>query len=319
MRDRVVSLLSALRQRLRGSVVSQPGATGAAPPGEAVKISMALSETLPGGIAHLPQRYADRGIELFLLDRTMVKRQDFAIARAVHSFFQTTATYRDVDVATIARHVAEFRDVYLDSPITKNVYGLNFPSGAMLFLMARCLDPKLIVESGVYKGLSSYVLAAACPRASIHAFDPNLREVEHRSRGVTYHECDWMNVELNCAGRAGLCFFDDHQSQAVRVVQAHKRGFRHIVVDDSWPIEVVTGCGWPPLPSIDMIMNGPLALGEVVKWVESGKMWTYVHNEEMQQLSARARNLIQSAYEVPSLYRECGIAPKSALKFVELA
>ena len=83
--------------------------------------------------------------------------------------------------------------------------------------------------------------------------------------------------------------------------------------------EVITGCGWPPVPSVDMVMNDSLAPGEVVRWVEPGKLWTYVHDAEMQALCARARRLISAAYEVPTLYRECGIAPTSSYKFVELA
>ena len=238
----------------------------------------------------------------------------------MHAFFKSTKTFRGIDVETIARHVGEFRDVYFRSPITINSGGANFPSGVNLFLMARCLKPGLIVESGVYKGQSSYFLAAACPRGKIHAFDPNLAEVMHRMPGVTYYEHDWMSTEIRC-GRfeRGLCFFDDHQNQALRIVQAHERGFRHVIVDDSWPIETVIGCGWPPLPSVDMVVNNPLAPGETVQWVEMGKLWTFVNTTEIQELCARARRLIKAAYEVPSLYRECGIAPTSAYKFVELA
>jgi hypothetical protein len=67
-----------------------------------------------------------------------------------------------------------------------------------------------------------------------------------------------------------------------------------------------------------MIMDNPLTPGEEVRWVEWGKIWTYTHTEELLRLCARARGLISAAYEVPSLYRECGLAPTSALKFVEL-
>ncbi len=278
-----------------------------------------LSQSLPPNIAELAKKYSDKRVELFLLDRGMIGHQNVAIAKAVHAFFRSTESYREADVEIIIKHVDEFRTVFLDSPVTMNVYGANFPSGVNLFLMARCLAPGLIVESGVYKGQSSYILASACRRAEVHAFDVNLKELSHRTPGVTYHEYDWMNAQIKCdPSSVGLCFFDDHQNQALRIIQAHERGFKHVIVDDSWPIEVVIGTGWPPLPSVDMIMNNPLAPGEVVKWVEMGKMWTYVHTEEMQELCARARRLIKAAYEVPTLYRECGISPTSAYKFVEM-
>lgn len=311
---------ASLVARSSPSRASEPGLPASQPTEGANKMNPSLSGKLPPDIAELCEKYADKNVALFLLDRKMIERQDAVIAKAVHAFFQGTQTYRGPDVETIAKIVSEFRDVFLDSPVSMNLYGANFPSGINLFLMARCLGPRLIVESGVYKGQSSYFLSSACPGAAIHAFDPNLQEVSYRTPGVSYHEHDWMSTQVKCdPPGTGLCFFDDHQNQALRVIQAHERGFRHMIFDDSWPIEAVTGCGWPPLPSIDMVVNNPLAPGEVVRWVESGKLWTYVHSEEMRELCARARLLIKAAYEVPSLYRECGIAPTSAYKFVELA
>lgn len=279
-----------------------------------------FTESLPLDIADLAKSYSERSVALFLLDPKMIERQNLAMAKSVHAFFRTTETFRDAQVDSIAKHIAEFRKIYLKSPITMNFYGANFPSGVNLFLIARHLAPRVIVESGVYKGQSSYFLASACPKAEIHAFDPNLGELRHRAPGVKYHDHDWMSMEVACdpVGE-GFCFFDDHVNQAKRVIQAHARGFRHMLVDDSWPIEAVIGCGWPPLPSIDMVMSDTLAPGEAVRWVEMGKMWTYVHSEKMRELCARARSLIRAAYEVPSLYRECGIAPTSAYKFIELA
>jgi hypothetical protein len=281
-------------------------------------MNCSLSESVSPRITELSRKYCDRSIDIFLLDQRMIERQNAKIANAVHAFFSGTNSFHQ-DVTALARHIDEFRQVYLDMPITRNVYGVNFASGLILFLMARNLNPSLIVESGVYKGQSTYFLASACPRATILAFDPNLRELAYRTPGVDYYEHDWMSSDVKCDPiGTGMCFFDDHQSQAQRIIQAHKRGFRHLVFDDSWPIESVTGCGWPPLPSVDLVISDPLTPGEVVKWVEEGKMWTYIHTEEMQKLCSEARALIKAAYDVPTLYRECAIAPKSALKFVEL-
>lgn len=317
MLRRLKTLLRPLAVRL-GLRAPLPASVPSPAAVRAPKVPMQRSELSSADTA-LYKRHAERSVELFLLDAGMIRRQDRAIARAVHAFFSGTQAFRRISVEEIARVVGQFREVYLQSPITMNSGGANFPSGVNLYLMAACLAPELIVESGVWRGQSSLFLAAACPQAQIHAFDPSLAEVLHRSAGVTYHEHDWMGLEVDCKpGSRGLCFFDDHQNQAVRILQAHARGFKYVVVDDSWPIETITGCGWPPIPTVDMIMGDPLAPGETVNWVEMGKQWTYVHTAEMQDLCAQARRAIRAAYEVPSLYRECGIAPTSAYKFVEL-
>ena len=88
--------------------------------------------------------------------------------------------------------------------------------------------------------------------------------------------------------------------------------------DDPWSMEAVIGCSWPPIPSIEMVMNDTLASNEAMQLTEEGRIGTYVYDQEMQRLCVNARALISAAYEVPSLYRESGIAPTSALKYVEL-
>jgi hypothetical protein len=161
------------------------------------------------------------------------------------------------------------------------------------------------------------IFKAALPRAKIVAFDINL-SAAHRTDGVDYHECDWMAVDVKAKDTA-LAYFDDHVNQAMRLIQAHRRGFRHIVVDDSWSWGAISGCGGVPLPSVDMLMSDDLKIGETVEWIQAGKLWRYTHEEEGAQLCGNARKLIKAAYDIPSLFRETGVAPTSALKFVELA
>jgi hypothetical protein len=67
-----------------------------------------------------------------------------------------------------------------------------------------------------------------------------------------------------------------------------------------------------------MVMNNALETNETVQWIEDGRIWTYVHDREMQQFCTKARALISAVYDVPSLYRESGIGPTSAMKYVEL-
>lgn len=277
------------------------------------------SPQLSKEVSELAANYASKRIGLFLLSPRMLSLQDRRIAEAIAQFFAQTNSLPSIGATQIAASVAEFRKVFLDSPVTGNVYGANFPSGVNLFCLARHLKPSLIVESGVYKGQSSYFLASACPTARVLAFDPNLSEVKHRAAGVVYNEHDWINTDVRCnAPDTGLCFFDDHQNQALRVIQAYERGFRHILFDDSWPIDVITGTGWPPLPSLDMVMNDTLEPDETVEWIEGDKKWRYSNDEKMRDLCTRARRLIKFACDVPTLYRECGIAPTSAYKYVEL-
>jgi hypothetical protein len=266
-------------------------------------------------VAQVEQLRARR-IDGFVLSPGMVKQQNARVATTLATFLADTGLVADASIEMLTACVSQYRDVYAAAPVTANSHGVNFPAGLALFVLARCLRPRLIVESGVFKGLSSYLLATAVPDARLIACDPNMRWLRHRMPGVTYHAGDWMEVDIEASGPA-LAYFDDHQNQAMRVIQAHRRGFRHLIFDDSWPIETISGCGGPPLPSIDMVMDDTL-LNETVTWIEGESYCTYVHGPQAHALCAKARALIRAAFDVPLLHRDTGVAPTSAMKLVIL-
>lgn len=257
--------------------------------------------------------YKNGNIDNFVLG-PLVERQDQAIASTVTAFLHQTHSLKHIAQQTMLSHVVNYRRVYLANPISHNFEGMNYATGLSLYVIAACLAPTLIVESGVWKGLSSFVLSSAAPRARFLAFDLNLGRLQYRSAGVDYHECDWTSVDIKAPANS-LAYFDDHQNQAARIIEAHARGFRHLMFDDSWPIYAVPRSAWP---SVDMVLDEELHSGAELRWVVGGNLWTYVHDEAMSELCSRARLLIKGAYDFPMLLRETGIWPTSATKYVEL-
>jgi hypothetical protein len=57
-----------------------------------------------------------------------------------------------------------------------------------LFLLARKLNPKIIVESGVYRGSSLFTLRHAAPHAKMFAFDLNFSLLLSKLDGVDYRQ-----------------------------------------------------------------------------------------------------------------------------------
>lgn len=277
-----------------------------------------ISEKISGKHKSYSDKLKVKNLIIYPLSPKLEKLRYEGLAKEVHHFFKSTNLFKNLEYSEILRSVVTFNKVFLESPIIKNDGGANYNTGLIIYCMCRLLEPTLIVECGVFKGMSSYLMREACPKAEIHAFDPVFDNLKHRSRNVNYHNFDWESFRFNMKKPfKGFCYFDDHQNQAVRLIQAYNRGFRVILVDDSWPIEV-PGCGWPPLPSIDMILNDNLKVGEKVQWLESGKIWTYTFDKKEKIMCDTARSLIKNAYDVPSLYRSSGISPTSALKLVEL-
>jgi hypothetical protein len=270
---------------------------------------------MPAEYAELVSQYRRGNMDYFVTGK-LLELQDRDVARTMSSFLRQIYTDGRVNESNLLAHISEFRSVYLSSPISNNHGGANYTSGLAIFLIARHLDPALVVESGVLRGMSSMIFRAALPRAQILAFDLNF-SLLHRSENVEYHECDWTSVDIK-ANSSALAYFDDHVNQARRVIEAHGRGFRRLVLDDSWSWGAISGCGGVPLPSIDMLMSDDIKVGDKIEWVEAGRLWTYAHDEETAALCSAARKLVKAAYDVPNLYRQTGIAPTSALKFVEL-
>ncbi|XP_021862866.1 uncharacterized protein [Spinacia oleracea] len=146
----------------------------------------------------------------------------------------------------------EFVPIYESRPIKNNMFGMGFDHSFGLWFIARWLKPDLMIESGAFKGHSTWVLRQAMPNTRIISVTPRHPE-KYLKKGPAY-------VDQNCTYFAGkdfvdfgnvdwksvmkkhgvtdlsrvLIFFDDHQSELKRLKQALKAGFRHIVFEDNY-------------------------------------------------------------------------------------
>ncbi|KAG2598209.1 uncharacterized protein LOC120707110 [Panicum virgatum] len=156
-------------------------------------------------------------------------------------------TYKD-----LLNGLEEFVPIYETRPIKNNMYGMGFDHSFGLWFMARWLKPDLMIESGAFKGHSTWVLRQAMPNTRIISLSPRHPE-KYIKKGPAY-------VDGNCTYLAGkdfvdfgsvdwekllrnhgisdpskvLVFFDDHQSELKRLKQALKAGFRHLIFEDNY-------------------------------------------------------------------------------------
>ncbi len=176
--------------------------------------------------------------------------------------------------------VSEFFEVFAQRPVKDNKGGSGFNDGLWIFAFARALDPEVIVESGVHKGHSTWLLRQACPDAEIHSFDVDLSHLVYRDPKGNLEGRDWTEAALpSLEGRTGLAFFDDHVDQARRLREAYERGFRHLLFDDNLPAFNLYATGRPPVPTLEMIMDGGLEPDTEIRWSRNGKTYRYVYRE----------------------------------------
>ncbi|MBA0812292.1 hypothetical protein Gohar_026271 [Gossypium harknessii] len=146
----------------------------------------------------------------------------------------------------------EFVPIYETRPIKNNLYGMGFDHSFGLWFITRWLKPDIMIESGAFKGHSTWVLRQAMPDTPIISLTPRHPE-KYLKKGPAYVDgnctyfagkdfvdfgsVDWEKV-LKIHGISDfsrvLVFFDDHQNELKRLKQALKAGFHHLVFEDNY-------------------------------------------------------------------------------------
>jgi hypothetical protein len=132
--------------------------------------------------------------------------------------------------------VGEFVELYPRKPISNNTGGMKAPHMFAAWFIARWLQPKVIVESGVFRGQSTWLLEQAAPEARLICIEPNLEGIEYRSPRASYQREDFASQDWADLPREDtLLFFDDHQNAMERIRQVKRLGFRHAMFEDNYP------------------------------------------------------------------------------------
>src|SRR5262249_40062710 len=150
-----------------------------------------------------------------------------------------------------SRAVAEFSALYAKRPIPQNIGGMRFNHSFATWFILKTLNPKTVIESGVWQGHSTWLIEQACPGAKLYCLDPNFSQLVYRSPSATYigtdfADCDWQDVDRVSA----LCFFDDHQNAYARLKDLRWAGFTRAIFEDNFP------CGEGDCYTLRHMLNG---------------------------------------------------------------
>lgn len=140
----------------------------------------------------------------------------------------------------IINYLDEFCELYKKRPIRDNSGGTKFPHMFGLFYILKKLNPKFVIESGVWKGQSTWLIEKTLPKAKIFAIDVKLNKREYisKSKNVVYSNTDFKFLDLGKFNKKKtVVFFDDHQNFFERISQCYFYGFKNIIFDDNYPPE----------------------------------------------------------------------------------
>jgi hypothetical protein len=137
-------------------------------------------------------------------------------------------------------------NVYFDT-LESNDGGMKISDSFSFYFLLKKLRPTIIIESGVWNGLSTKlirkVLGSNC---KIICLDPReipeygFKDVNINTKyftGKSFVDFKDLNLqEFIKDEETILCFFDDHQNSAQRLIQCIEKNVTHIFFNDNYPV-----------------------------------------------------------------------------------
>lgn len=140
------------------------------------------------------------------------------------------------DHEDIKKHIDEFKELYDSRPIKDNDGGMKSSHLLSIWYILKQLNPRCIIESGVWKGLGTWFFEKASPSSKIVSIDPDPSFRVYTSPNVMYRTMDFLKTDWsNLPKNDTVLFLDDHQNSLERIKYAHSIGFKKIIVEDNYP------------------------------------------------------------------------------------
>jgi hypothetical protein len=131
----------------------------------------------------------------------------------------------------------EFSELYATRPIKDNGGGMKSPHMFPSWFVVKKLKPKVLIESGVWKGQGTWFFEKASPETKIISIDPVESHRVYTSINATYQTEDFLVSDWSHLPKEDtFVFFDDHQNCLPRIKKCHELGFKKIMVEDNYAI-----------------------------------------------------------------------------------
>lgn len=208
--------------------------------------------------------------------------------------------------------IPEFAKLYKTRPISVNVNGMNANHVFALWFAVAHLKPQYIIESGVNKGQTTWLLRQAAPQATIYSLDPRPVEfLEFKDENKKTHylmgkefkdlsEVDWNKLIPAEYRSRTFVMLDDHMSSIKRSAQLLAHDFVHLWYDDNWNGRY----GGTDCYSFNQVCT-PAFAKEVLMKDSFNKNNTMISAEQHDQNSKWLSDHMDIYFEFPALFDGC--------------
>lgn len=228
-----------------------------------------------------------------------------AFAEIARAWLDRQEIFPVKDRFDIADALSGFYEEYLRMPFRAREGGSRFNNLAWLYVIARAMQPSLVIDSGTYRGASAWAFSMV--RVPVYSFDLDLSRLAHRSASAVYAECDWNAFSWQHRDLANaLIYFDDHLSQVRRLREASERSIPVAIFDDDFPLTSFAPManGGQALPKIEFVLDDDLRQYREISWTERNRRYVFpLNHQEMEQ----ARSLIAATGRLPETSHITGI------------
>ena len=137
---------------------------------------------------------------------------------------------------TISLQLVKFIRLYKKRPIKENINGAGFDNMFALYFILKQIRPKFIVESGVLRGQTTWLIEKTLPKSKILSIDINLKNRKYISKKVKYSNIDFKLHNFYNIPKNTLVFLDDHQNHFERLKQCKFFGIKNVILEDNYPV-----------------------------------------------------------------------------------
>jgi|TARA_B100000767_G_scaffold25764_1_gene22621 hypothetical protein len=135
----------------------------------------------------------------------------------------------------ILNEIELFSDLYDDRPIKNNIGGMKFAHAFAFYFILKKTKPELVIESGVFKGQSTWLIEKTLPSAQLICLDIDLTKRVYISKKAHYSKIDFRFHDFSKIPENTLVLFDDHVNHIERIREANFFKIKNIVLEDNYP------------------------------------------------------------------------------------
>jgi len=134
----------------------------------------------------------------------------------------------------INSELKNFLNIYKNRPIKNNKGGCRINHAFAIYFILKRLKPKLVIESGIYKGQTTWLIEKTLPKTKLICIDIDLSQRKYISKKAKYSDIDFKFHDFSKIPLNTLVFFDDHVNHLERIKEASFFKIKNIILEDNY-------------------------------------------------------------------------------------